>query len=356
MNIEIIDSPIRFHLHGIGGVVENERYGEVGFRLMNEMWQVVKGAKIPTTGINHWAYLPDGRMFVGVELRNPQQVPTPDPLEPLEFELQRYMKHLHVGPYQALPQKWKDLKAHLAARGEVIGSPSLEVYGHHYDEPSKLETTILIGLQARPERSTTTIDRTIFESIYAGQPRWDIGRPQKAFMDVADQITGSILDSGCGTGENAFFFAIRGHKVTGIDFLAEPIKIAKQKATERGLTATFLVIDALTLKDWTERFDNVIDSGLFHVFSDDDRRRYVEGLATVLKPGGRLFFLCFSDEEPGTQGPRRVSAKEIRNAFAEGWAVESIEPSRYEVRPDPKDISFSEGGPGAWFAVVKKAE
>ena len=200
-----------------------------------------------------------------------------------------------------------------------------------------------------------TIDRTAFESIYAGQPRWEIGRPQKAFIDVADQITGSILDSGCGTGENAFFFASRGNKVTGIDFLDEPITIAKRKATERGVTVTFLVMDALTLKDWTERFDNVIDSGLFHVFGDDDRRRYVEGLATVLKPNGRFIFLCFSDEEPGTQGPRRVSAKEIQDAFAEGWAVESIEPSRYEVRPDPKDISFSDGGPRAWFVVVRRS-
>lgn len=149
MNIEIVEEPIRFHLHGIGGVVENERCGEVGFRLMNEMWKAVKGAGIPTTGINHWVYLPDGRMFVGVELRNPQPLATPDPLEPLEFELKRHMRHVHVGSYQALPQKWTELKAELAARGEVIGSPSLEVYGHHCDEPSDLETTILIGLRAK---------------------------------------------------------------------------------------------------------------------------------------------------------------------------------------------------------------
>ena len=150
MNIQIVEEPIRFHLHGIGGVVENQRYGEVGFRLMNEMWRVVKGAGIPTTGINHWVYLPGGRMFVGVELQNPQPHPTPESLEPLEFELQRYMRHVHVGPYQALPQKWTELKAELAARGEVVGSPSLEVYGHQCDDPSKLETTILIGLRAKP--------------------------------------------------------------------------------------------------------------------------------------------------------------------------------------------------------------
>jgi hypothetical protein len=90
MNIEIIEEPIGFHLHGISGVVENEQYAAVGLRLMDAMWQAVKGAKIPNTGINHWVYLPAGRMFVGVQLRNPQQRPLPDQLEPLEFELRRH--------------------------------------------------------------------------------------------------------------------------------------------------------------------------------------------------------------------------------------------------------------------------
>ena len=198
-------------------------------------------------------------------------------------------------------------------------------------------------------------DRSSFENLYAGQPRWEIGRPQRALLDVSDRITGSVLDAGCGTGENALFLAGRGQKVTGIDFLEEPIRLAKQKAAERGLTATFLVMDALALRELSQAFDNVTDSGLFHVFSDDDRRRYVEGLASVLKPGGRLFLLCFSDAEPGQAGPRRVSRREIEAAFAEGWTVESIEPSRYEVRPDPKDGSFRDGGPRAWFVVASRA-
>jgi hypothetical protein len=49
-----------------------------------------------------------------------------------------------------------------------------------------------------------------------------------------------------------------------------------------------------------------------------------------------------------------VSAKEIRDAFAEGWTLESIEPTRFEVRPDLKELSFSEGGPRSWLVVVKK--
>jgi cyclopropane fatty-acyl-phospholipid synthase-like methyltransferase len=201
---------------------------------------------------------------------------------------------------------------------------------------------------------TTVPDRSTFESMYAGQAPWDIGKPQKSFIDVAEQITGSVLDAGCGTGDTALFLAGRGCKVTGIDFLEVPIQRAKRKAEERGLQATFLVKDALTLKDWSDRFDSVIDSGLIHVFSDEDRRRYVEGLAAVLKPSGRVFLMCFSDEEPGTQGPRRVSKKELHAAFAQGWVIESIQPVRFEVRPDLKDFTFSEGGPKAWFVVVRR--
>jgi SAM-dependent methyltransferase len=201
---------------------------------------------------------------------------------------------------------------------------------------------------------TAVPDRSTFESAYAGQAPWDIGKPQKPFTDLAEQISGSVLDAGCGTGDTALFFAGRGCKVTGIDFLEVPIQRAKQKAAGRGVEATYLVKDALTLTDWSERFDNVIDSGHFHVFSDGDRRRHVEGLATVLKPSGRLFLMCLSDLELGTLGPRRVSKKELHAAFAEGWSIESIEPTRAEVRPDLKDLAFSEGGPEAWFVVVQR--
>jgi hypothetical protein len=88
--------------------------------------------------------------------------------------------------------------------------------------------------------------------------------------------------------------------------------------------------------------------------SDDDRRRYVAGLARVLGPGGRLFLLCFSDEEPGAEGPRRVSRRELSDAFADGWEVESVEPVQIEVNPEFTEVKFSEGGPKAWFAVVRR--
>jgi SAM-dependent methyltransferase len=196
--------------------------------------------------------------------------------------------------------------------------------------------------------------REHFVSAYAGRAPWDIPKPQPPFVEAAAQVTGRVLDAGCGTGENALYFASQGREVTGIDFLEEPIARARRKVIERGAWVTFLVRDALTLACWDERFDSVIDSGLFHVFSDDDRRRYVDGLATVLKPGGRLFLLCFSDEEPGTHGPRRVSRRELETTFADGWTVESIRPAKIETIPDLKDVTFSEGGPKGWFLTARR--
>jgi len=210
------------------------------------------------------------------------------------------------------------------------------------------------------DQSAALPARERFVEMYAGQAPWETGEPQPVFVKVADKISGSILDIGCGPGDNALFFASRGHAVTGADFLEGPIARAKQKAAERGIAAAFVVKDALQLRNWTERFDNVIDSGLFHTFShahglsDEDRARYVEGLKTVLKPGGRLFLLCFSDQMPGTQGPRRISQAELRSSFADGWEIESIQPAEFDVRPEAKAGLFEGINPKAWFMIARR--
>lgn len=174
------------------------------------------------------------------------------------------------------------------------------------------------------------------------------------FLTVEDQIEGSLLDAGCGTGETALYFAERGRQVIGIDFLDVALGRAEAKAEQRGVSATFLNKDALALAEWDERFDCVIDSGLFHTFSDEQREQYVQGLATVLKRPGRLFLACFSDAEPdGDFGPRRVTEAELRYAFSDGWRIESLQPVRFEVRDDV-DLPFSPGGPKAWLMIVQR--
>jgi ubiquinone/menaquinone biosynthesis C-methylase UbiE/DNA-binding MarR family transcriptional regulator len=188
-----------------------------------------------------------------------------------------------------------------------------------------------------------------FEAMYASTPPWDIGRPQPAFLALAHAgaLGGRVLDAGCGTGEHTLMAAGVGLPATGIDVAPAAIAIAERKATERGLSARFLVADALDLVSMGEQFDTVLDSGLFHVFDDEERRRYVRALQAVVPPGGRYFMLCFSDKQPGELGPRRVSEQEIRASFAEGWSLDVLEPAWMSLTVDPS-------GAAAWLVAVTR--
>ncbi len=138
-----------------------------------------------------------------------------------------------------------------------------------------------------------------------------------------------------------------GLDATGIDFSQNAIRLAEKKARERHLVPRFLVADALELEERSEQYDTVLDCGLFHVFDDRDRARFVRSLGSAVVPGGRYFMLCFSDQQPGDWGPRRVGRSEIQSSFTKGWHIDSIETAQIEITIDP-------AGARAWLAVITR--
>jgi cyclopropane fatty-acyl-phospholipid synthase-like methyltransferase len=188
-----------------------------------------------------------------------------------------------------------------------------------------------------------------FDSAYQGTPPWDIGRPQKEFVELvrSGEITGSVLDIGCGTGEHALFFAAEGYDVWGIDSAPLAIEKAQEKAVKRGLPVHFCVLDALDLSQLNRKFDTATDSGLFHTLSDEDRPLFVDNLAAVIAPAGNYFMLCFSDLEPAGYGPRRITKREIQESFSDGWTINYIRPAVFESRTRAE-------GPRAWLSSIAK--
>ncbi|WP_051407164.1 class I SAM-dependent methyltransferase [Nocardia sp. CNY236] len=193
-----------------------------------------------------------------------------------------------------------------------------------------------------------------FDAVYRGegpfQAPWDIADPQPAFVAVeqAGGIVGAVLDSGCGTGENAIYLAGRGLSVTGLDAAPTAVERARQKAVERGVEATFEVADALALDRYAQRFDTVVDSALAHIFDVPTLRRYAASLHVACRPRATVYLLAISDEgrdvmierfreamlragredaaaEEWTSAIPRKRADELRDGFAEGWELESLE-------------------------------
>jgi SAM-dependent methyltransferase len=189
-----------------------------------------------------------------------------------------------------------------------------------------------------------------WDGSYAGpSPPWDIGRPQPAFCRLADAgaLTGSFLDAGCGTGEHTILAARYGARALGIDVSPRAIEIARRKAAENDVDTRFQVLDALRLVTLGEAFDTIVDSGLFHVFDDAARARYVAALHGVLRVGGHLHIMCFSDRQTGDWGPRRVTEGELRVAFGSGWRIDSLAPDLFDINPGLGPLTAE-----AWLADV----
>ncbi len=204
-------------------------------------------------------------------------------------------------------------------------------------------------------------DHEHFREAYARDvpPPWDIGRPQPALVEAGRRgwVHGGVLDVGCGTGENALFFAAEGCDVVGVDVVPAAIQRATAKAIERGLAerARFIVADVLAQPQalGDRALETVIDMGFFHTLSDDDRIVWRRVLADLLHPGGSYVMVCFSELVPGSQGPRRVSEAEIRDAFPEsaGFRVADLERTALESNREDATAEVP-----AWLARIERGE
>ena len=126
----------------------------------------------------------------------------------------------------------------------------------------------------------------------------------------------------------------------GIDFAPQAVEQARRNAEAKGVGARFEVADAMNLGD-EPRYDTIVDSALFHIFDDTDRPKYVASLHNACRPGGIVHVLALSDAGRGF-GPE-VSDEVIRQAFADGWELEALDPTTYrgvvtEVHAEELDL------------------
>ena len=179
-----------------------------------------------------------------------------------------------------------------------------------------------------------------------GKPPWIIDEAQPDLIAAVEkgEVRGpTVLDVGCGTGDNAIYLASRGFDVTGVDISVKAIGIANKKAREAEVDVTFMTLDALNIGTLAKKFDTVLDFGLFHNLKGD-RERYIRALSDVGASKGQLLMLCFSDQA-GEYGvyphfyPKPMSRDEIRASFSKGWKIEWIRLGRIQSNQKYEDYS-----------------
>lgn len=221
----------------------------------------------------------------------------------------------------------------------------------YFDPPNRTGQAVAIESDQEQPAGAAEAGADRLDRLYAARPPWDIGRPQPALAALAASgaLRGRLLDVGCGTGEHTLMAAASGLDATGVDLSAAALRIAEEKARARSLTARFLRHDALRLPELGERFDTALDALLLHALSAADRAGYLAGLREVLRPGGRVFVLCYRDRQPdGVVVPHALSRRDIESCFTGGWRLDRLEPVRSEATIHP-------GGVAAWLATATRS-
>ncbi len=142
-------------------------------------------------------------------------------------------------------------------------------------------------------------------------------------------VKSTILEIGCGAGDDSIFFAEKGHDVIATDFSEVAIEKTDGKSNLPNLV--FKVLDISNLTPFDDHTFDVIYARLsLHYFSGKVTKQIFRELARIIKLGGYLCFLCKStaDSSYGKGAELEKDMFEdsghVRHFFSDAYAKECL--------------------------------
>ena len=139
--------------------------------------------------------------------------------------------------------------------------------------------------------------------------------------------TGTLLELGCGEGNDSIYFAEQGFTVTATDFSA--VVIEQNTTRYHNDKLTFVQQDiARPLQFADASFDAIYARLSLHYFTNEMTHAIFAELARVLKAGGKLGFMCKSIDDhlygEGTQIEPDMFERDghVRHFFSEAYVRE----------------------------------
>jgi ubiquinone/menaquinone biosynthesis C-methylase UbiE len=159
---------------------------------------------------------------------------------------------------------------------------------------------------------------------------------------VCAQASGEVLEVAIGTGRNLPFYP-EGIRLTGVDFSAAMLELARRQADQLGRKVDLRLGDAQALDLPDASFDTVVCT--LSLCAIPDERRAIAEMRRVLRPGGRLLLLDHVAAAPraarGAQwlleritvplGGEHLRRRPLRQVQAEGFQIERRERSKLGI-------------------------
>lgn len=170
---------------------------------------------------------------------------------------------------------------------------------------------------------------------------WDDPLPPPEIEALAATLPpGRALDLGCGFGRVATYLARAGWSVDGVDFIAQAIDVARERAAIAGVSdrARFHVASAAALDFLEPPYDLAIDIGCMHSFTEELLKGYRRELSRLLRPGGLyVLFAHLRDESAPDENdsPRGIPEETIMDTLSDEFGLERVEYGVTQVKDRP---------------------
>ena len=149
---------------------------------------------------------------------------------------------------------------------------------------------------------------------------WHSDEPPPMLVDAARRrdVPGKALDIGCGSGVYSTYLAKRGWQVTGLDFIAKAMELARERSETEGVRVDWIQADMFSWEA-PHRFDVILDSGCLHNFGRRAIPKYKKRILSWLATDGEYILTGFGrrgvfDWRP--IGPRRRTREELVRIFS----------------------------------------
>ena len=118
--------------------------------------------------------------------------------------------------------------------------------------------------------------------------KWDQNLVDLIEKECELETGNSILDLGCGGGDQAKLFAKKGYRITGIDKVPSLVEYAIDAFKHNSLDGEFLIADMRNI-DYHEQFNLcVILSGTFGLLKEEENEQLLHNIHRALKPDGQV--------------------------------------------------------------------